>query len=87
MSSASGRLFLVYSVYSPRAAKPKREKAPRQELCVFAIRLTSAERDAIHAAAGPRNATRFVRQVAVAFSNGDEASFRAALKDARELRG
>jgi len=63
----------------PKAPKPKREKQP---LVVFAFRLTQAERDAIHKAAGPRNATQFVRRVAVAFAEGDESAFRAVVKDA-----
>jgi len=63
----------------PKAPKPKREKQP---LVVFAFRLTQAERDAIHKAAGPRNATQFVRRVAVAFANGDESAFRTVVKDA-----
>ena len=72
---------------TPKAAKPKREKAPREELCVFAIRLTRAERDAIHAAAGSRNATRFVRSLAVAASRDDMKGIQQVLKEARELRG
>jgi hypothetical protein len=66
--------------------KPKKEKAPKEELVVFAIRLTQAERDAIHEAAGPRGATRYVRAVAGAFAAGDEAAFRALVKEAREQR-
>ena len=71
----------------PKAAKPKKEKPPKETLCVFAFRLTPAERDAIHKTAGPRNATQFVRRVATAFANEDEAAFKAVLKEARELRG
>jgi hypothetical protein len=64
----------------------KATKAAKEELCVFAFRLTPAERDKIHKTAGPRNATRLVRQVAIAFGNEDEKEFRAALKEAREAR-
>ena len=53
---------------------------------VFAIRVTDKELAAIHKAAGPRNATRFVRAVAAAFAGGDEKAFRAVLKEAREAR-
>jgi hypothetical protein len=42
-----------------------------EDLVVFAIRLTKAERDAIHAAAGPGKATKFVRSLAVAAARGD----------------
>ena len=69
-----------------KAPAKKPAKAPKEELCVFAFRLTPAERDAIHKTAGPRNATRLVRQVAVAFGQENEAGFKAAVKEARELR-
>ena len=66
---------------TPKAAKPK------EELVVFAFRLAQAERDAIHKTAGPRNATQFVRRVAVAFANENESAFKTVLKEARALRG
>lgn len=69
-----------------KTPKVKKEKPPKEDLVVFAIRLTQAERDAIHAAAGPRGATRYVRAVAGAFAAGDEAAFRALVKEAREQR-
>jgi len=62
-----------------KAAKPK-EKTPREELCVFAFRLTAEERDAIHKAAGPAKASRFVRTLAVAAARNDEAAVKAILK-------
>ena len=70
-----------------KAAKqptPKKEKAPKEKLCVFAFRLTPAERDAIHKTAGPARASRFIRSVAVAFANEDEGAFKAVVKEARE---
>jgi hypothetical protein len=60
-------------------AEPK-EKAPREELCVFAFRLTAEERDAIHKAAGPAKASKFVRTLAVAAARNDEAALKAILK-------
>ena len=66
--------------------KSARGRTEKEELVVFAFRLTPAERDAIHETAGPRNATRLVRQVAVAFAHEDEKAFREALKEAREAR-
>ena len=60
-------------------AEPK-EKAPREELCVFAFRLTEEERDAIHKAAGPAKASKFVRSLAVAAARNDEATVKAILK-------
>ena len=71
------------------ASKPARKKAtaaaqpPRR---VFAIRVTDEELAAIHKAAGPRNATRFMRAVAAAFANADESAFRGVLKEARRAR-
>jgi len=64
------------------ASKPKAEKPSR----VFAIRLTTKELEAIHKAAGPRNASRFMRAVGRAFAAGDESAFRAVVKEAREAR-
>jgi len=60
-------------------AEPK-DKAPREELCVFAFRLTEEERDAIHKAAGPAKASKFVRTLAVAAARNDEAAVKAILK-------
>ena len=73
---------------SAKKAAPKKTTptAPTEDLVVFAFRLTQAERDAIHQTAGPRNATQFVRRVAVAFAKEDEASFNAVLKEAKEAR-
>lgn len=67
-------------------AKVKPEKAPKEPLVVFAIRLTEAERKAIHDAAGPRNATQFVRAVALAAAREDQAAFNAAINEAKKLR-
>lgn len=66
--------------------KAQKQRTPKEDLVVFAFRLTPAERDAIHKTAGPAKASRFIRQVAAAFANEDEATFRAALKQAREVR-
>ena len=70
-----------------KATKPKTEKPPKEQLVVFAFRLTPAEREAIHKSAGPARASKFVRRVAAAFANEDEAAFRGVLKEAREARG
>ncbi len=70
-----------------KKAATKAAAKPKEDLVVFAIRLTQAERDKIHAMAGPRNATHFVRTVAAAFANDDVKAFQAVLKEARELRG
>lgn len=67
----------------PAAAKAAK---PKEDLVVFAFRLTEAERTAIHKTAGPARASRYVRSVAAAFANEDESAFRAALKEAKEAR-
>ena len=53
---------------TPTVAKP----TPEPELVVFAFRLTEAERELIHKAAGGGKASRFVRAVAIAAASGDE---------------
>jgi len=62
--------------------EPK-EKAAKENLCVFAFRLAPEERDAIHKAAGPAKASRFVRALAVAAASNDEAAIRALMKAAQ----
>ena len=69
------------------AKKAAPTKASRNdELVVFAIRVTQAERDAIHKAAGPRRATQFVRALSVAASRNDMKGIQRVLKEAREAR-
>jgi hypothetical protein len=62
------------------AVQREEKKAPREELCVFAFRLTEAKRDDIHKAAGPAKASKFVRTLAVAAARNDEAGVKAVLK-------
>ena len=72
-----------------KTAKPKTEKPPRESRDgwgTFALRLPTAERDAIHKAAGPAGASRFARAVLVAFANDDVAAFQSALAEARKLQ-
>ena len=72
--------------------KPKREtkgKAPRESRDgwgTFALKLPVAEREAFHKATGAAGASRFARTILVAFANEDEATFKAALAEARKLR-
>ncbi len=49
---------------------------------MFAFRLTEEERDAIHKAAGPAKASKFVRNLAVAAARNDEAAVKAIMKAA-----
>jgi outer membrane biosynthesis protein TonB len=73
-------------IEKPAKAAPERivQEAPKKErfadLCVFAFRLTEAERDLIHKAAGPAKASKFVRSLAVAAARNDEAAVKAILK-------
>lgn len=60
---------------APKDPKLKKEKAPKPDLVVFAFRLTADERDRIHKAAGPANASRFVKTAALAAAGGDRAAF------------
>jgi len=63
--------------------KVKKDKAPREPLVVFAFRLTEPQRDAIHKAAGPGKATRFVRSAALAAASGDRPAFEELLTTAK----
>ena len=69
-----------------KITKPKKEKAPREPLCVFAFRLAPEERDLIHQAAGPGGASRFVKALALAGAREDEGMFRSVIREAREAR-
>ena len=68
------------------ATKPKSEKAPKEDLMVFAFRMAKAESAALHKAAGPANASRTMRALAAAFVTEDRAAFEAVVEDARKLR-
>ncbi len=64
----------------PRATKGQAKKAPRENLCVFALRLKPEERTAIHKAAGPGKASRFARSILVAAARNDEAAVKEIMK-------
>ncbi len=64
-----------------RKAEPKKEKAA--DIVVFAFRLPAADRDAIHKAAGPGKATRFVHAAALAAASGDTKTFEELVAQAR----
>ena len=59
-------------------------KAPKEDLVVFAFRLTQEERTLIHKAAGPAKASRFVRALATAASRADEKTVSEMMKAVRE---
>ena len=69
-----------------KAPKPKQESGPKPDR-TFAIRITGDELAAIHKAAGPRNATRFIRSVAAAFAQADTKAFARILEEAAQNRG
>ncbi len=69
-----------------KAPAKKATAATQRPQRVFAIRITDAELAAIHKAAGPRNATRFVRAVAAAFAGNDTKAFQAVLAEAKRAR-
>ena len=62
------------------AVKKAENKPQRDELCVFAFRLTPKEREDIHKAAGPGKASKFVRSLAVAAARKDEAAVKAIME-------
>ena len=66
-----------------KAAKSKKEKTSRDSQVVFAFRLSRAERDRIHAAAGSGKATQFVRAAALAAANGDNKAFEQLVGQAK----
>ena len=63
--------------------KPNKEKAPREPQVVFAFRLTKAQRDLIHKAAGPAKGTKFVRTAAIAAANLDRPALDNLLAQAK----
>ncbi len=77
--SASKRTKAASADAEAKAAMPK-SKASREELCVFAFRLTEAERDAIHKAAGPAKASKFARRLLVAAAQKDAAVVKAIME-------
>ncbi len=71
------------SAKAVKEPKPKKEKTPKEAQVVFAFRLSEAQRDAIHKAAGPGKATRFVRSAALAAASGDRPAFEELLAAAK----
>lgn len=65
---------------SEKAAQPEPKNEKFEDLCVFAFRLTEEERNAIHKAAGPAKASKFVRTLAVAAARNDETAVKAIMK-------
>jgi hypothetical protein len=70
----------------PKAKRPKEPKVkePKEDLVVFAFRLKAEERDAIHAAAGPAKASKYVRGLTLAASRGDEKTVLEIVRAVKE---
>ena len=66
--------------------KPKSERVDTGDLVTFAVRLPKAEAEALHAAAGPRNASRFTKMLFAAFAAEDPKAFQAVVAEAKEAR-
>jgi hypothetical protein len=66
-----------------KKTEAKAEKKPKEELCVFAFRLTAEERVAIHKAAGPGKASKFARSLLVAAARKDEATVKSIMTEAQ----
>jgi len=66
-----------------KKAAPKKEMAPKEPQVVFAFRLTAAERDLIHKAAGPAKASKFVLAAALAAANADTKAFNSLVDQAK----
>jgi hypothetical protein len=68
------------------ASKPKREKAPKEDLMTFAFRMPKTDSAALHEAAGPRNASNVMKALAGAFVREDLVAFEEIVAEARKLR-
>ncbi len=78
-----GKLKSKRTKRSKKVKEPKKVKAPKEPLVVFAFRLTTAERDQIHKAAGPGKATRLVKGAALAADSGSLKSFESLIATAK----
>ncbi len=70
----------------PKATSAKKVPGDKASLRTLAIRVSTADLERVHRAAGPRNMSQFVTSIVLAGAAGDEAAFRSALKAAREAR-
>lgn len=74
-TGAPGKVVKESKKHAAKEPKSNKVKPPKEDVCVFAFRLTRADRDLIHKAAGPANASRFVKSAALAAAGGDRAAF------------
>ncbi len=61
----------------------KQKQPPKEPQVVFAFRLSEADRDLIHKAAGPAKATQFVRAAALAAAKADSKIFETLVEQAK----
>ena len=66
-------------VSSPKQPRPKREQIPASDVCVFAFRLSTTDRDRIHQSAGSGKASSFVLAAALAAASGDLDAFKTVV--------
>ena len=66
-----------------KKAIPKQAAVPKEPQVVFAFRLTAAERDLLHKAAGPAKASRFVLGAALAAANANTKAFETLVGQAK----
>jgi hypothetical protein len=62
-----------------KETKPRREKIPAEDVCVFAFRLSTKDRDRLHEAAGSGKASGFVLAAALAAASGEVEQFKAVV--------
>ena len=82
MAKSKGTKKKTAKARKPAVKKPEK-KSQREELCVFAFRLTPKEREDIHKATGPGKASEFVRTLAVAAARNDAAAVKAIMEGAQ----
>ena len=68
---------------APKELVAPMPKPPTDKIVVFAFRLPSGERDLIHRAAGPANATKFVKGATLAAVTADTKAFEALATQAK----
>jgi hypothetical protein len=73
-------------VKAPKEPKATKEKPQKESLVVFAFRLSAAERDLIHKAAGSGKATRLVKGAALAAATGDMKAFEALITNSKPAK-
>ena len=71
---------------APEGTESKEGGEPKEDLVVFAFRLTTDERELIHRAAGPARASRFVRALVIAAACEDRKALDTLIDNVRIAR-